>query len=157
MPKIGSRAAAMAGALALLAACAEMPVGPTTAVMPAANKPFDVFMRDDEMCRGWAAHSIGQPGHEAAAEAFLRSTVAGAVIGAIAGGLAGGDRGAGTGAAMGTAVGAAAGAGHSQATAWSAQRRYDVAYQQCMYAKGNVVPGYAAPVAVPVPPPPAPR
>lgn len=157
MLTIRVRGAVMTGALAVLAGCAAMPVGPTTAVMPAANKPFDVFMQDDALCRGWAAHSIGQPGHEASAEAFLRSTMAGALIGAVAGGLAGGDRGAGTGAAMGTAVGAAAGAGQGQATAWSAQRRYDVAYQQCMYAKGNVVPGYAAPASVPMPPPPAPR
>jgi hypothetical protein len=40
------------------------------------------------------------------------------------------------------------------------QARYDIAYIQCMYAKGNVVPGVAAPgpsVAIPPPgtPPPA--
>ena len=37
-------------------------------------------------------------------------------------------------------MGAMAGTGQSAATAWSAQRRYDIAYSQCMYARGNVVP-----------------
>lgn len=59
----------------LLASCAEMPTGPSIAVMPAPNKPFDVFMQDDQLCRGWAAHSIGLPGHDAAAEKLLASTV----------------------------------------------------------------------------------
>ena len=36
----------------------------------------------------------------------------------------------------------------------SLQQRYDVAYSQCMYAKGNQVPGFAAPGAPPPPPPP---
>ena len=45
-----------------------------------------------------------------------------------------------------------------------AQRRYDIAYQQCMYAKGNQLPGSAyryratplPPQAYPYPPPPPP-
>jgi hypothetical protein len=36
------------------------------------------------------------------------------------------------------------------------QRRYDIAYQQCMYSKGNQVPGYA--IQKPADPaPPAPK
>lgn len=136
--------------LLLLAGCAEMPTGPTIAVMPAPNKPFDVFMQDDELCRSWAAHSIGQPGHDAAAERMLSSTVAGAAIGAIAGAMSGGHRNVEAGAAMGTVIGAAAGANQSNATAWSAQRRYDIAYQQCMYSKGNFVPSWNRnPYAIP--------
>ncbi|HTT12423.1 MAG TPA: YMGG-like glycine zipper-containing protein [Burkholderiaceae bacterium] len=137
-----------------LAGCVEMPTGPTVAVMPAPNKPFEVFMQEDELCRGWAAHSIGQPGHEAAAEAFLKSTLTGAAVGAVAGALIGGDRGAGAGAAVGTVVGAGAGTNASGYTAASAQRRYDIAYQQCMYAKGNVVSNYPHPGYYPAPPPP---
>jgi hypothetical protein len=153
------RFAALAlGACSLwLAGCAEMPTGPTVAVMPAPNKPFEVFMQEEQLCREWAAHSIGEPGHEAAAEAFLRSTVTGAAIGAVAGGLLGGNRGAGAGAAVGTAVGASAGANASVYTAVSAQRRYDIAYQQCMYAKGNVVSSYPHPGYYPPPPPPPSR
>lgn len=148
----------------LLAGCAQMPTGPSIAVMPGPNKPFDVFMQDDQLCRGWAAHSIGIPGHDAAAERMLASTVTGAAIGAVAGAVAGGDRGAGTGAAIGTLIGATAGANQSAATAFDAQRRYDIAYQQCMYSKGNQVPTHAYGAyyypprsSVPPPPPPAPR
>ncbi|MES1982387.1 MAG: hypothetical protein V4443_07915 [Pseudomonadota bacterium] len=35
-----------------------------------------------------------------------------------------------------------------------AQWRYDNAYKQCMYAKGNQVPGYQSPMQMPPPPPP---
>lgn len=147
----------------LLASCAEMPTGPSIAVMPAPNKPFDVFMQDDQLCRGWAAHSIGLPGHDAAAEKLLASTVTGAAIGAVAGAVVGGHRNVDAGAAMGTVMGATVGVNQSAVTASNAQRRYDIAYQQCMYSKGNIVPtyGYGAyryPVpssAAPPPPPPS--
>ena len=130
------------GLALLLAGCAEMPVGPTVAVMPSQNKPFEVFMQEDQLCRSWAAHSIGQEGHDAAADSMLRSTVTGAAIGAIAGAIAGGDRNVSQGAAMGTVLGAGAGSNQSHVTAMNAQRRYDVAYQQCMYSKGNLIPSY---------------
>jgi hypothetical protein len=146
----------------LLAGCAQMPVGPTVAVMPGANKPFEVFVQDDQMCRGWAAHSIGQPGNDLAAQQFVGSTVTGAVIGALAGAAVGGHHSAGAGAAVGTLVGSTAGANQSAATGWRSQRTYDIAYQQCMYSKGNVLPGsrygayqYPAPPAAPRPPAPA--
>jgi hypothetical protein len=42
-------------------------------------------------------------------------------------------------------VGANAGYGAS----WTIQRRYDIAYQQCMYAKGNQIPGFPAAYAPP--------
>lgn len=150
---------AVAAASVLVASCAQMPIGPSVAVIPGPYKPFDVFTQDDEMCRGWAAHAIGIPGNEAAAQAFIASTAAGTALGALVGAAAGGDRGAGSGAAAGAAMGAMAGTGQSAAVAWNAQRRYDIAYSQCMYARGNVVPQYgyhaAAPVTAP-PPPPAP-
>jgi hypothetical protein len=124
-------------------------------VMPAVNKPFEVFVQDDQLCRGWAAHSIGQPGNEAAAQQLVGSTVAGALIGALLGAAVGDHRSAGVGAAMGTVVGSAAGANQGALTAWNAQRAYDVAYQQCMYAKGNsVAPPYGVYRAPSAPPPP---
>jgi hypothetical protein len=126
----------------VLAGCAEMPTGPTIAVMPAPNKPFEVFMQDDQLCRSWAAHSIGLAGHDAAAAQLLGSTVTGAAIGAVAGAAAGGHRNVGAGAAMGTMVGATVGANQSAFTEGNAQRQYDIAYQQCMYSKGNTVPSY---------------
>jgi hypothetical protein len=94
----------------LLCSCMQMPMGPSVAVMPAPNKPFDVFIADDRLCRDWAAWSIGTPGHDVAAQQMLASTLAGAAIGTVAGTLAGGNRAAGTGAAVGTVFGASAGA-----------------------------------------------
>jgi hypothetical protein len=148
---------ALGVALLLVVGCAEMPTGPTVAVMPAPNKPFEVFMQEEQLCRGWAAHSIGQPGHDAAAQRMLSSTAAGLAIGTLVGAVAGGHRNVETGAAMGTVMGAATGTSQSNQTAWSAQRRYDIAYQQCMYSKGNLVPSYgygANRYAAPPPPPP---
>ena len=133
----------------LLTGCVSMPVGPTVAAMPAPNKPFEVFVQDDQMCRNWAGASLGQ-GRDAADNRMLAATVTGTAIGAVAGALAGDHHGAGTGAAIGTLAGAGFGAEQGNMTAWSAQRRYDIAYQQCMYAKGNVIPGYNPyPVAAP--------
>src|SRR5258707_14739375 len=41
---------------------------------------------------------------------------------------------------------------------WMIQRRYDIAYQQCMYARGNLIPGASVPpgASAPSPPPPPP-
>ena len=143
----------------LLSACAQMPTGPSVAVMPGLNKPFEVFMQEDQLCRGWAAHSLGIPGHQAEADRLMASTVTGAVIGALAGAMVGGHRNVGAGAALGTAMGASAGANQSATSTWAAQRRYDIAYQQCMYSKGNQVPSYGDRYyryqAPPPPPPPA--
>lgn len=137
-------------AAALLSGCVSMPVGPTVVAMPPPNKPFEVFVQDDQLCRQWAAASIGS-GRDAAANRFAASAVTGAAIGAIAGALAGDHHGAGTGAAVGTVIGSGVGAEQASATGWTAQRNYDVSYQQCMYAKGNVIPGY---YPYPVQPPP---
>jgi hypothetical protein len=39
---------------------------------------------------------------------------------------------------------------------WMMQRRYDIAYQQCMYSRGNLIPGAGPPPGTPAPPPPPP-
>jgi uncharacterized protein YcfJ len=137
-------------AAALLSGCVSMPSGPTVVAMPPPGKPFELFVQDDQLCRQWAFASIGS-GRDAAANRLAASAVTGAAIGAIAGALAGDHHGAGTGAALGTVVGSGIGSEQASMTAWTAQRNYDVAYQQCMYAKGNVIPGY---YPYPVPPPP---
>ena len=138
-----------------------MPTGPSVAVMPAPNKPFEIFVQEEQICRNWAAQSIGISGRDAASEKFVGATVAGAAIGAIAGAAIGGDGSAVAGAAMGTVIGGSAGANQSRVSAWRAQRQYDVAYQQCMYAKGNLIPSYQSgtyhyptvPNTTPPPPP----
>lgn len=144
------RAFLVLGVPTLLAACVQMPAGPTVAAMPAPNKPFEAFVQDDQLCRNWAA-SASRGGREPG-DALLASTVTGTLIGAAAGALTGDRHGAGAGAAFGTMAGAGYGSEQSAATAYSAQRRYDIAYQQCMYAKGNVIPGYNPYPAPPMPP-----
>jgi len=74
----------------------------------------------------------------------------GAGLGAAIGGGQGAAVGAGTGALAGTAIGA----GSTQQAQMSLQQRYDIAYTQCMYSRGNQVPGYQT--AAPPPPPSAP-
>ena len=143
----------------LLAGCAPMPVAPTVAVMPGANKPFDVFVQDDRTCRGWASYSIGAPGYDPAAQQFVGSTIVGALIGGLAGAAVGGHGSAGAGAATGTLIGGTIGASQSAAIGWQSQQSYDIAYQQCMYAKGNVLPAgrygmYQNSYPAPQPPPP---
>ncbi|MGO9377784.1 MAG: hypothetical protein ACLPN1_01615 [Dissulfurispiraceae bacterium] len=63
------------------------------------------------------------------------------------------------GAASGLLVGTAA-ANAGQASGYAAQGRYDISYSQCMYAKGNQVPGIVTPYSrarrTPPPPPPPP-
>ncbi len=143
----------------MLAGCADAPSAPTIAVMPAPGMPFSVFQQDNAMCQEYARAQIGAHAGRAANEKVIGGAVAGTVIGAAAGALLGGgdegptQAGAATGLLFGTAQGA-------NAAGWadmSLQRRYNIAYAQCMYAKGNQVPGYAAPRYLPPPPPPPPR
>ena len=42
----------------LLAACAQIPNGPSVAVMPPPGKPFDLFVADDHLCRGYATQAL---------------------------------------------------------------------------------------------------
>jgi len=147
--------------LALLAACADRPITPSVAVMPAPNKPFNVFQEDDTVCRSYASNSIGgNTGGEktdSAIQGAAIGTVAGAAAGALlgsAGGHAG--TGAGVGAGLGLLGGSAIGASEGGADRYQQQRKYDLAYEQCMYSRGNQVPGYgyAQPSSAPPPPPP---
>ncbi len=142
-----------AGALAL-AACASIPDGPSVRVMPAPGKPFEVFAADEQYCKSYAAQNVGSAA-EAANNSAVGSAVVGTALGAAAGALMGGNgRSAGTGAGAGLLIGSAVGTGESQRAGYSVQRRYDIAYEQCMYAKGNLVPGQAIPYNQGLPPPP---
>lgn len=152
-------------ALAVLAGCATVPTGPSSRVMPAPGKPFDVFVREDETCRQYAARQIGIEPNQAATQSAVGTAAAGTAIGATAGALINGRSGAAGGAAAGLVVGSMVGAGAGSSSGYQAQRRYDIAYEQCMYASGNQVPGayarqHAAPPApssqnYPPPPPPS--
>jgi uncharacterized protein YcfJ len=135
----GSVIAACCGAL--LAGCASEPMGPTIQVLPAPNQPFQAFQDDQANCKQYASQQVaGQ------ADAANQKAVGGAVLttalGAGLGAAIGGGRGAGIGAAGGSVVGAAGGAGSSQNAQLSIQQQYNNAYAQCMYSKGNQVPGF---------------
>jgi hypothetical protein len=144
-------------AAAVLAACASAPLGPRVAVMPAPNKPFDVFAGEDRICRLYAEQSVGVGQDDPAARRAVEAGLIGTAVGALAGAALGGRDGAAVGAGMGLFAGAAAGHSEHRYISYDMQRRYDIAYQQCMYAKGNQVPGYYyQPPAAKAPPPPPP-
>lgn len=145
----------MVFAAATLAGCASAPLGPTVAVMPAPNKPLEVFSAEDRYCQDYADRAVsGQT--KTTDDSSVGKAVVGTAIGAVVGAAVGGRDGAAVGAGGGLLVGSAAGAGHGSMSERQIQRRYDVAYLQCMYSYGNQVPGqYATRQAPPPPPPPA--
>jgi hypothetical protein len=152
-----------AGTLAvLLAGCASAPLAPRIAVMPAPGKPFELFVAEERLCRQYAEQSVGGADSDPGLKTSVDTAVIGTAIGAVAGAAVGGRQGAAVGAAGGLIGGTAAGSGRAGYSERDIQRRYDIAYQQCMYAKGNQVPGYAMqqPAArsagYPPPPPPPP-
>ncbi|MFM6962567.1 MAG: glycine zipper family protein [Polynucleobacter victoriensis] len=136
---------ALAMVTILMVGCASTPVGPSLTVMPAPGKPFDVFKNDDKECRDYAQNSLNTTADEIAAKNTAKTAVIGAALGAVAGAVANGgsSKNVGTGAAVGLLGGAAMGATGGNDASKEVQRRYDIAYQQCMYSKGNQVPGYA--------------
>jgi hypothetical protein len=136
-----------------VASCVSLPSGPSVRVMPAPYKPFDVFVSEDTRCRDFASRQVGgSDANQAAVSSGVTSAVVGTAVGAAAGALVGGSEGAGVGAAGGLLVGSASGANAAGVSSWELQRRYDIAYEQCMYAAGNQVPGYRSP-RYPSPPP----
>lgn len=141
--------------VALLAAgCASQPTAPTVRVLPGPNKPFQVFQEEDAYCRQYASAQVAGDADKANNDTLLDTGI-GAVGGAALGAVIGGGRGAAVGAGLGAGGGAAVGAGNGDRKQWSAQQRYNYGYEQCMYSKGNQIPGtYYVPQAAPPPPPP---
>jgi uncharacterized protein YcfJ len=123
-----------------LAGCATVPQGPSVAVMPGASKTFEQFVGDERICRAYADESIGTRVTRAGSNNVVSGAAVGTVVGAAAGGLLGGHDGAASGAGAGLLMGTAIGASNASGIQYDAQRRYDIAYQQCMYAKGNQIP-----------------
>jgi OmpA family protein len=165
----GGAAVVLAGAL--LSGCATVPHGPSVMVLPGSSKSFEQFQADDAVCRQWASQQVGTTAQKTATESTAGGAVIGTVVGAAAGaalGAAAGNPaiGAAAGAGVGLLGGTAIGASRGDASGGSVQRRYDMSYTQCMYAKGNQVPAargsrvlqqqpaYSSPA--PPPPPPAP-
>src|SRR5690242_18649613 len=121
--------------------------------MPAPNKPFAAFQEDDVICRNYAQQSsagVAESGNNQQVGTAVVGTLLGAGLGAAIGGGHGAAIGAGAGALGGTAVGSNAAARGTL----TAQQIYNNAYTQCMYSRGNQVPGYYTPAAASPPPPP---
>lgn len=161
------RLAVVALALAL-GACATVPTGPSVMVLPGSAKTFEQFQVDDAACRQWAEQQTGTSASKASSNTTATGAVLGTAVGAAAGaaiGAAAGNPAAGAaiGAGTGLVGGTAIGAGQAQGAYHSVQQRYNMAFMQCMYAKGNqipvargsVAPGYSS--STPPPPPTPPR
>jgi hypothetical protein len=154
----------LAAALLALGGCVSIPTGPSVATFPGTGRSFDQFRADEADCRRYSSDSIGgSDPSRAQANSAVTSAAVGTVVGALAGAALGGSQGAATGAGVGLLFGGVAGAGAANASGYTTQQRYDNAFVQCMYAKGNKVPstGLArsnAPApAVYSPPPPPPK
>jgi hypothetical protein len=147
----------------LLVGCVTVPEGPSVFALPGAGKSFSEFRADDAECRQYAWMQIGGNSPALAAQnSAVASAVLGTVVGTAAGAAIGGRSGAAVGAGSGLLVGSLAGTGAAQGSAYTAQRRYDHAYVQCMYAKGDRVPVFghlmsSRSMSYYPPPPPAPR
>jgi len=122
-------------------ACVTVPTGPSVMVLPGSNTSFEEFQVDDYACRSWAAQQTGKTANQAATEAGIGAAAVGTAVGAAAGAAIGAAAGApATGAAIGLLVGTAQGTSNAAGSAYEMQQRYDYAYMQCMYAKGNQIP-----------------
>jgi uncharacterized protein YcfJ len=162
-------------AVLMLAGCVTVPTGPSVMVLPGYGKDFEQFRADDAVCRQWALQQTGTTTNKASTEAAVGGAAVGTVVGAATGAAVGAAYGEpATGAAVGSGVGllggTTVGAGRGASAEWQVQRRYDIAYMQCMYAKGNQIPvpagtqqpsaptwaqpqGTRSPVDIPPPPP----
>lgn len=132
-----------------LAACtttSDAPPAPSgrLTVMPGPKKSLAAFSADERKCQAWADSHLDQTPGEAAGDATAKGAVAGTLLGAGAGAAIGSTQGqvgqgALIGAASGLVLGTVAGAGAGEREAATQQRRYDMAYAQCMKAAGNTV------------------
>lgn len=150
MMRVNARLGSVMAAVVALTACAPTVMAPTVPVMPGPNKPFDQFTADQATCQSYAnaqtAPLAAQANNQAVGSALL-TTALGAGLGAAIGG----GRGAAIGAASGAVVGTGMAAQGSSMAGMSIQQQYDVYYSQCMYSRGNQVPGFS-PNAYAIPP-----
>ena len=143
----------------VLSGCATIPTGPSVLVWPAPGKPLEVFQADDAVCRQFASRQVGVEPSDSANKSLASAAAVGTVLGAGLGAAIGAATGQvgvglGIGAASGALLGTGVGLDSSYGAGWEVQRRYDNAYMQCMYIKGNQVPGVVRTYRRPAPPPP---
>jgi Glycine-zipper domain len=138
--------ALLIAALTLSACTVAPPTGPSVMALPAQGKSFEQFQQDDATCQQYASARIGNGSpQQAANESGVSSAAVGTAVGAAAGALIGaaaGDPavGAAIGGGSGLLLGSAAGVSNAYASGTALQNRYDMAYIQCMSAKGESVP-----------------
>ncbi len=123
-----------------LVACSSMPSGPNVMVLPGKGKTMEQFQADDYFCRQYASSQIGTNSNEVATSSGVKTAALGTALGAASGALIDGGQGAAVGAGIGLLLGGLTGAGSGSTSGYEAQIRYDNAYEQCMYAKGNLIP-----------------
>jgi len=136
--------------------CGQAPIGPTVQVMPAPGKPLDMYQQEFMKCKQYAFDMIGgQSAVDQVNNQAVTKTLIGVSVGALAGAATGQavEGNAGPGAQVGAAGGLVAGTGVAAADTANAnmtlQQMYDNAFSQCMYSKGNQVPGMAQPTPPP--------
>jgi hypothetical protein len=153
-----TRPLVLLGALALGACAVAPPTGPSVMALPAKGKSFEQFQQDDATCQQYASARIGYGSpQQAANNSAVGSAVVGTAVGAAAGALIGAAAGnpavgAAIGGGSGLLLGSAVGTSNAQLSGAALQHRYDMAYIQCMSAKGESVPMTAsrpAPAAYP--------
>jgi hypothetical protein len=146
--------------------CASLPNGPGVMVLPGSGLSFERFRNDDAVCRQFSSYQVGgATANQAGINSGVTSAVVGTAGGAAAGAALGGGQGAAIGAGTGLVGGSLIGTGTASGSMYELQQHYDVAYIQCMYAKGHQVPvsgqfsGAIPPLRTPttsshIPPPP---
>lgn len=136
-----NKIAICAALVSLVSGCVSVPDGPSVMVMPGDGKNFEQFRADDSECRQFAHYQIGgKTADQAVANSAVESAAVGTALGAAAGAAINGGKGAGVGAGAGLLMGSMIGADAANASGNTLQRRYDIAYQQCMYTKGDKIP-----------------
>jgi hypothetical protein len=135
-------------AAVFLAGCASVPKGPDVAVMPGPGKSFEQFTADDRVCRDYSDKSLKTSVNKEGAKTVGEGAGVGVLLGAAVGALLGrGHPGAvESGAGVGLLMGSAVGAQNAGPAERDAQQRYDIAFEQCMMAKGNQLPVSTPPI-----------
>ena len=125
----------------VITSCASLPDGPSVMVLPGTGMPFERFRNDDAVCQQYAMFQVGgTTPNQAATSSGVTSAAVGTALGAAAGAAIGGGSGAAIGAGTGLVGGSIVGTGAASSSMYEVQQQYDVAYIQCMYAKGHQVP-----------------
>jgi hypothetical protein len=157
MMRIKARYAGLLAIAVGLSACGTQGtrvLAPTVPVMPASGKPFEQFAADQTTCQQYANAQVAPLEAQASGRAFGGALVTTA-LGAGLGAAIGGGRGAAIGAAAGALGGTPPAARGASIASMGIQQQFDIYYSQCMYAKGNQVPGYG-PNMYAIPPYPGP-